>query len=123
MCRKDVARNADRLSLRGDATADSVPNPPRGVCREPVALRWVELLNALDEADVSLLDEVHEIEPRPLVALCDAHHEAEVRLDERVAVVAQARLEAGEFLPELREFAPDSRNRLAQQATVAVPFA
>ena len=56
--------------------------PPSCVGRELKALLGIELLDALDEAQVALLHKVQEAHTAPRVALCDADHETEVRLDQ-----------------------------------------
>src|SRR3972149_6075164 len=58
-----VHGDADRARLVGDGAGDGLPDPPRGVGRELVALLVVELLDRPDEADVPLLDEIQEAHP------------------------------------------------------------
>src|ERR1700682_3368632 len=57
-----VNGNADRACLIGDGTGDSLANPPCGVGRELVAAPPLELVGALHEADVALLDQVEELQ-------------------------------------------------------------
>src|SRR5699024_3167940 len=61
---------------------DGLTDPPRGVGRELVALRVVELLDGTDQTEVALLDEIKESHATTGVALGQRHHEAEVRLKE-----------------------------------------
>src|SRR4051812_4498072 len=75
-------RETDRARGVGDAAADGLTDPPRGVRGELEALAPVELLDGVHEAEVALLHEVEEREARRLVLLGDRHHEPEVRLDE-----------------------------------------
>src|SRR2546425_6339019 len=74
-----VHRDADRPRLVGDGARDGLPNPPRGVGRELVALVVVELLDRPDEAHVAFLDQVQERHTPPDVLLRDRYHEPEVR--------------------------------------------
>ena len=69
----------------GDAPLDRLADPPGRVGRELEAFAPVELVDGAEQAEVSLLHEVEELKPGPLVALGDRHDEAQVRLDERVA--------------------------------------
>ena len=80
----DVHRHADRPPLVGDRTRDGLPDPPRRVGRELVALAPVELLGGTDEPDRPLLDQVEERETLVAVALRDRDDEAEVRLHHRL---------------------------------------
>src|SRR6266508_737463 len=75
-----VDRDADGARLVGDGARDRLPDPPRRVGRELVALAVVELLDRADEADVPLLDEVEEAHAAADVLLRDGHDEAEIGL-------------------------------------------
>ena len=67
-----VHGDADGARLVGDGARDGLADPPRGVRRELVALRVVELLHRADQAEVALLDQVQEQHPAAHVALGDA---------------------------------------------------
>ena len=71
--------------LVGDAPADRLADPPRGVGGELEALAVVELLHRPHQPEVALLDEVEQRHPGALVALGDRHDEAQVGLDEGAA--------------------------------------
>ena len=69
-------------ALVGEGTGDGLPDPPRGVGRELVALVMVELLDPADQAHVAFLDEVEEGHAAPDVFLGDGHHESQVGFGE-----------------------------------------
>src|SRR3981189_3071341 len=75
-----VHRDADRPRLVGDGARDGLPDPPRGVGRELVALVVVELLDRPDQAHVAFLDEVEEGHAAADVLLGDRHDQPEVGL-------------------------------------------
>src|SRR2546427_2906101 len=75
-----VHRDADRPRLVGDGARDGLPDPPRGVGRELVALVVVELLDRPDEAHVAFLDEVEERHAAADVLLGDRHDQPQVGL-------------------------------------------
>src|SRR5580765_6995001 len=76
-----VHRNADRASLVRDRAGDGLPDPPRGVRRELVALAVVELLDRADQAERAFLDQVEEAETAAEIRLRDRDDEPKVRLD------------------------------------------
>jgi hypothetical protein len=78
-----VDREADGAAGVGDAAGDGLTDPPGRVGGELEALAPVELLDCVHQAQVPLLDEIEERQPRRLVLLGDRDHEAQVRLDER----------------------------------------
>src|SRR5262249_9756219 len=65
----DVDGHPDRAPLVGDRTRDGLPDPPRRVGRELVALAPVELLGGAYEPDRALLDQVEEREALVAVPL------------------------------------------------------
>jgi hypothetical protein len=75
-----VRRDADRLGLLLDRAADRLLDPVRGVGGEAVALRRLELVDGVHQAEVALFHEVHEIDALAVVLLGDRHHEPEVGL-------------------------------------------
>src|SRR5205085_7875418 len=78
-----VHRQADGAARVGDAAGDGLADPPRGVGGELEALAPVELLDRVHQAQVALLDEIEEGQPRRLVLLRDRADEAQVGLEER----------------------------------------
>jgi len=91
-CVAGVDRQPDRAPGVGDAAGDRLADPPRGVGRELEALAPVELLDRVHEAEVALLDEVQQRQPRRLVLLGNRDDEPQVRLHERaLGVVTLAR--------------------------------
>ncbi len=77
-----VHRDADRARLIRDRARDGLADPPGGVGGELEALRVVELLDRLDEAEVALLNEVEEEHPAADIALGDGDDQTQVRLGE-----------------------------------------
>src|SRR5207245_3766433 len=77
-----VDRDADGPRLVRNGARDGLSDPPRRVRRELVAATVLELVDRLHEADVSLLDEVQELEPAVRVLLRDRDDKTQVRLDE-----------------------------------------
>src|SRR5713101_5132104 len=59
-----VHGDADRAGLVGDGARDRLPDPPGRVRRELVAAAVLELVHGLHEADITLLDQVEELEPQ-----------------------------------------------------------
>lgn len=53
-------RDTNRVGEVGDASINSLADPPRGIRRELVPLGEIELLNCSDQTEVALLDEVEE---------------------------------------------------------------
>ena len=79
-----VDGDADGASLVRHGAGDRLPDPPRRVGRELVALGVVELLDGADEAEISLLDEVEEEHASTRVTLGERDDESEVRLEKVV---------------------------------------
>jgi len=77
-----VDGDADGARLVGDRPGDGLANPPCGVGAELEPLAVVELLHRADQAEVPLLDEVEEEHSAPDVLLGDAHHKAQVGVDD-----------------------------------------
>ena len=67
----------------GDATSDGLANPPRGVGGELETLTPVELFDSVHQAEVPLLDQIQQRQPRRLVLLSDGDHQPKVGLHER----------------------------------------
>src|SRR5262245_19057370 len=77
-----VHGNADGPRLIGDGARDRLADPPGGIRRELVTALVLEFLDRAHEADVSLLDQVQELQPAMQIALGDRHHQAQVGLDQ-----------------------------------------
>ena len=77
-------RNADRACLVSHRTGNGLPNPPRGVRREFVALCVIEFFDGADQTQVSFLNQVQEGHATTGVALSQAHHQTEVCLQQMV---------------------------------------
>jgi uncharacterized protein YPO0396 len=80
-----VARHAHGLHRVDQRAADALLDPPRRVRREAAAGLRVELLDRAHQADVALLDQVHELQPAVHVVLRDRHDEPEVGADHVLA--------------------------------------
>src|SRR5579871_97725 len=98
-----VDGDANRPRLIRDGARDRLPDPPGGVRRELVPPLVLELVDRAHEPDVSLLDEVEELEPAMDVALGDRDDQAEVRLDQLLLGRACAPLGCAHGLDRARE--------------------
>src|SRR4051794_11174282 len=76
-----VHGDPDGARLVGDRPCDGLPDPPRRVGGELVALAVVELLDSADQTERAFLDQIEKGEPAAEVALGDRDDEAEVGLD------------------------------------------
>ena len=74
--------DADRPRLVSEGAADGLPDPPRGVGRELIALVVVELLDRADQPHVAFLDEVKETQAAADVLLGDRDDQAQVGLSQ-----------------------------------------
>ena len=93
--------DADRTRLIGDGARDRLPNPPRRIGTELVALVVVELLDRLDEAEIAFLYEIEEQHAPADIALGNAHDETKIRLCQFLLRFLIARFHAlgkGDFL-------------------------
>ena len=79
-----VDRNSYRPALIGDSSRYRLSDPPCRVSRELVAAVIFELVDRLDETDVSFADDVLEIKPAVVVFLRDADNKSEVSLNKLV---------------------------------------
>src|SRR3954454_18806161 len=79
-----VHRDADRARLVSDGARDRLPDPPRRVGRELVALGVVELLDRTDQTEVALLDQVEEGHAAAGVALGHRDDQPQVGLEQVV---------------------------------------
>src|SRR5207253_3582217 len=73
-----VDREPDGPSLVGDAAADTLANPPRGVGRKLIAAAPLELHRGPHQADVALLNQIQELQSAIGVLLGDGHNQTEV---------------------------------------------
>ena len=69
-----------------------MPNPPRGVRREPISTSVVEAFDGLHQADIALLNQVNQGQPAAIVAPSNAHHEPQIGLYETVLGFALAKI-------------------------------
>src|SRR5215472_15406539 len=77
-----VHRDADGPGLIGDSPGDRLPDPPRRVRRELIALGVVELLDRADQTEIALLDQVQEDKASADVTLRNRDNKAQVGLDQ-----------------------------------------
>ncbi len=77
-----VNRESDRPSVVPQAPGDRLADPPGGIGGELETLAPVELFHSSDQAQVSFLDEVEEIEAASGVALGDRDDQAQIGADE-----------------------------------------
>ena len=71
-------RNADGACLVGNGPGNGLTNPPGGIGGELEALAVVKLLHGLNQAQVSLLNQVQEQHAPAHVPLGNGNHQAEV---------------------------------------------
>ena len=71
-------RDADGAGLVGNGAGDGLTDPPRCVGRELEALGVVELFHSLDQAQVTLLDQVQELHAAADVTLGDGNDQTQV---------------------------------------------
>src|SRR3984885_2802198 len=81
-CLDHVHRDTDGAGLVGDGAGDGLTDPPGGIGREFVTATVLELVDGLHEADITLLDEVEELEAAVGVLLRDRDDESKVGFDE-----------------------------------------
>ena len=71
-----VNRNTNRSCLIGNGSCDRLTDPPGCIRRELEALAEVEFLYCLDQAKISLLNEVKEQHAAANVTLCNRDHQS-----------------------------------------------
>ena len=74
-----VHGNADGSCLVGNRTGDGLANPPRCIGRKFKTLGVIEFFDRLNEAEVSLLNQVEELHSAAKVTLGDADDQTKVR--------------------------------------------
>ena len=74
--------DSNRARLIRNRAGDRLANPPRCVCGEFIALAIVKLFNRLDQAEVSLLNQVEKQHAAANISLCDGNDETQVRFGE-----------------------------------------
>ena len=97
-------RDADGSRLVGNAAGDGLADPPGGVGRELVTATVLELVHGLHQADVTLLDQVQELQAAVGVLLGDRNDQAQVGFDHLLlglAGLALALLDMANDAPEL----------------------
>ncbi len=75
-----VHRYADSTRLIGDGASDALSNPPGRVGGELVTAAPLELIRALHEADIALLNQIEELHAAVRVFFGDGDDEAEICL-------------------------------------------
>src|SRR5262245_31417444 len=73
-----VHGDADRAGLVRNRAGDGLPDPPRRVGRKLVAAPVLELVDRLHQSNVSLLDQIQELQAAVAVFLDDGDHQAKV---------------------------------------------
>ena len=77
-----VDRDADGTGLVGNGAGNGLTDPPGSVSGELIALGVVELLDCLDQAQVTLLDQIQEEHAAAHVALGDGDHQTQIGLSQ-----------------------------------------
>ena len=77
-------RNADGARLIGDGTADGLADPPGGVGAESESQRMVELLHRAQQADISFLNQVLEVQAAAVVPFGDADNQAQIAFGQQI---------------------------------------
>src|SRR2546423_3747104 len=94
-----VHGDADRPRLVRDRARDGLPDPPRRIGRELVALVIVDLLDRADQAHVAFLDQVEEGHAAPDVLLRDRHDQPQVGLGQPLLRLVRALVALGQPVP------------------------
>lgn len=89
-----VHGNANGSRPIGQRPHYRLANPPHGVGAEPIAFAVIESLYGAHQTNVAFLNEVQQREALIEIALCDADHQPEVRLDHAPLRVLTAVLDA-----------------------------
>ena len=77
-----VHRQAHDARLLGDSLQDGLTDPPYGERDELEALGLIETVSRLDQAEISLVDQVRQGDSLILILFCHRDHETEVCLGE-----------------------------------------
>ena len=104
-----VHRNANRRRRVGDRAGDRLADPPGRIGRELEAPAVVELVHALHQPDIALLDQVQELEAPVPVPLGDRDHEPQVGLDHLLLGLARLPLALQNGAPAIRLSSTGSR--------------
>jgi hypothetical protein len=99
-----VQREADGARLIGQRSPNCLTDPPGSVGGKFVTPAVLELVYRLHQADVSLLDEIEEMEPAVAVLLSDGNREAQVGFDELVLCPLRIHLALDDFALRALEF-------------------
>ena len=73
--RLHVDGQSNDARLVGERARDGLTDPPRGVRREARAAIGIELLHRVQEAEITLLDEIEERQAAVAIAARDLHHQ------------------------------------------------
>jgi hypothetical protein len=90
--------NSDHSSFVRKGFYNGLPYPPGSVSRKPVPLTIVEAFNSLDEPDISLVNEVEEIETAVLIIFCYRDDKTEVRVYELILILVKFFLSGSSLL-------------------------
>jgi hypothetical protein len=74
-----VDGHADEVAVIGNDPRDGLADPPHGIGAEAVAALPLILLDRMQEAKVTLRDEVFEWQAAVAIAACDVHDKAQAR--------------------------------------------
>lgn len=77
-CFDHVDRHADRSCLVGNGARNRLADPPCRICTEFIALGVVELVDGLQKADISFLNEIQERHAASRVLLGNGYDQTEV---------------------------------------------
>ena len=77
-------RHPDGPGLVGDGSGDGLPNPPGGICRELVSLCPVKFIYGADQAGVTLLNQVQNVQASAGIFFRDGHNQSQVCLGQLV---------------------------------------
>ena len=83
-CLDHMHGNADGSGVVGNGAGDGLPDPPRRVGGEFIALGIVKFPDRLDEAKIALLNKVEQRQATADIALRDGYDKAQIRLDHRI---------------------------------------
>src|SRR5690349_16036667 len=74
----------DRACLLSKRSGDILTNPPGGIGTKAIPEAGVKLLDGMHEPEVTLLNEVHEIDAEPLILLRVIQNQAQVGGDQEM---------------------------------------
>ena len=72
--------NPDGSGLIRNGAGDGLTNPPGGIGGKLVTLAVIKLFHRLDQAQISLLNQIQEQHPTAHISLCNADHQTQIGL-------------------------------------------